>query len=80
MCDTFSVQANRHRVERALAVVERYAEEHQVETGLDLEVAIIDLLADLMHLCDARDFEWWELAHRGRVYYTAEVVEARRGE
>ena len=53
------------------ALVAAYNEENDVET------CIVDLLADLRHLCDTIGLPFYDLDKQAYVHYSAEVVEAR---
>ena len=50
--------------------------EFQRQTGADLEDAVSDLLADLMHWCDRFDQSFAEELHRARNHYHAETGES----
>ena len=47
--------------------------ELQRQTGADLEDAVSDLLADLMHWCDRFDQSFAEELHRARYHYEEET-------
>lgn len=64
---------NQERVEWARAAVQAF----QGETGLGeadgLDTAIMDLLADLAHLCDAEGLDFGHLLYRAEGHYTEET-------
>jgi hypothetical protein len=43
-------------------------------TGTDLEDALPDLLADLMHWCDRKDYDFDLALERGRDHHEAETM------
>lgn len=43
-------------------------------TGTDLEDAVADLLADLIHWCDRHEFEFERELDRARFHYEAETL------
>jgi hypothetical protein len=45
----------------------------RVAPGEDIETLIGDLLANLMHLCDAAGISFYILLERGRMHYDAEL-------
>ncbi len=68
-------EKNNHRARWAVAALETFAR----STGLDLEedgkeTAIMDLLADLMHLSDIEGMNFDVLIERARGHYINEVV------
>ena len=44
------------------------------ETGTDLEDALGDLLADLMHWCDRNNYDFGAALDRARGHYDAEIL------
>jgi hypothetical protein len=48
--------------------------EFMAATGTDLEDALPDLLADLMHWCDRAGFDFDTALERGRDHYEAETM------
>ena len=46
----------------------------------DCEHAVIDLMANIRHWCDAEHAQFFELDRIAHMHYTAEVVQARTGE
>src|SRR5438067_3570646 len=45
----------------------------------DYQTAIVDLLANVRHFCDAKGIEFHEADDSAHRHYTAEVVQARTG-
>lgn len=43
-------------------------------TGTDLEDAVSDLIADLMHWCDRHDISFSEELYRGQYHYRCETT------
>jgi len=65
------------RQERAYRLALIYA--HMSGEGEDIEAAIIDLSADLLHLCGQYGFEADELQRIALSHYTAETAAELRG-
>ena len=92
MAQTHNTQT-RTKEDRALAKRRRaYGEQNEVRatritklidypsTHGDAEAAIVDLLADIRHWCDAEKARFAELDRTAYMHYSAEVVQARTGE
>jgi len=65
------ITANSNRCLRAEAAIHEYKR----LSCVDLDDALCDLLADLMHWCDEHPFDFDQELHRGRRNYEAEVDE-----
>lgn len=61
-------QANETRAKRAFSVTINY-----VEPGEDIKTALIDLLADVQHLCDQKGLNFDTVLQSSKRHYTAEV-------
>lgn len=48
--------------------------EYRQQTGADLEDAVSDLLADLMHWCDRNEFDFSRELDRARGHYAFETL------
>jgi hypothetical protein len=47
----------------------------QLTTRTDIQDAVSDLLADLMHWCDRHGMEFEDELNRGRMHYLAETAD-----
>lgn len=66
---------NQDRVKWAMAAVQVFADVTGLDTASELETAITDLLADMLHLCDAHGFQLAELLESANRHYVAEKFE-----
>ncbi len=70
-----SETTNKDRAKWAMAAVQTFADVTGLDTASEadgLETTITDLLADLMHLCDANGLQLQELLERANRHYAAE--------
>ena len=72
-------EKNRDRAKRSKLLLLRYkleqADPQPVPGELDSPEAIMDLLADLQHFCDAEGLDYIALEEQARAHYDAEVSE-----
>lgn len=58
----------------------RAVREFMIETGVDLEDAVCDLIADLHHFCDRHGLNFQGQLDRGLVHYEEETSEDDQGQ
>ena len=56
------------------AIIAKQALLERVKLNKDPETAIVDLVADLRHLCDVLGIEWHDVRLQAASHYEAEVV------
>lgn len=66
---------NDERADWAFAACEEFAEATDLDLGCELDTAIGDLIANLLHLADSRGFCAETLWKRGKMHYDAEIAD-----